>query len=290
MSSWRKRLLVPLAVGTLAASMGARAEVPERAPVECREQVAAAITALRPMLRAQCSLESAILAYAPGRFHAVDEGTLPQARASGTCPAGMADVAHRFCIDKWEGSLAERRADGTEVPWSPFATPLEGHVYVAHTSPNVIPQAYVSAAQAQSACRVAGKRLCAPVEWRAACGGSQANAYPYGPARRAGKCHDTGTAPAVALHVSDLNDPRLDQIPDTIAKTGAYPDCVNDYGVYDMVGNLDEWTGDPNGTVKGGYWLDTSQHGEGCAYRTIAHTFDYHDYSTGFRCCADLTP
>jgi formylglycine-generating enzyme required for sulfatase activity len=54
-----------------------------------------------------------------------------------------------------------------------------------------------------------------------------------------------------------------------------------------MVGNLHEWTADPNGTFQGGYWLDTSLHGDGCAYRTIAHPFDYRDYSIGFRCCAD---
>ncbi|QXD15378.1 hypothetical protein GQ464_000010 [Rhodocaloribacter litoris] len=28
-------------------------------------------------------------------------------------------------------------------------------------------------------------------------------------------------------------------------------------------------------------------HGEGCLYRTTAHGRTYHDYSTGFRCCAD---
>jgi hypothetical protein len=173
--------------------MVARAELPENAPVECREQVAAAVSALRPVLHAQCTLERAILAYVPGRFHAVDEGVLPQSRSSGACPSGMADVAHRFCIDRWEGSLAERRADGSEVAWSPFAAPADGHVYVARTASGTTPQAYVSAIQADRACRAAGKRLCAPVEWRAACGGTQANAYPYGPARVAGKCHDTGT-------------------------------------------------------------------------------------------------
>jgi sulfatase modifying factor 1 len=57
-----------------------------------------------------------------------------------------------------------------------------------------------------------------------------------------------------------------------------------------MVGNLHEWTADPNGTFQGGYWLDTSQHGDGCAYRTISHGFTYHDYSTGFRCCAGNEP
>jgi formylglycine-generating enzyme required for sulfatase activity len=75
----------------------------------------------------------------------------------------------------------------------------------------------------------------------------------------------------------------------TVAKTGEHADCVNDYGVFDMVGNLHEWTDDKNGTFQGGYYLDTSENGEGCAYRTTAHGFDYHDYSVGFRCCADLT-
>jgi formylglycine-generating enzyme required for sulfatase activity len=87
----------------------------------------------------------------------------------------------------------------------------------------------------------------------------------------------------------ELNDPRLNQLEGTVAKTGAFPGCVNDYGLYDMVGNLHEWTADTNGTFQGGFWLDTAQHGNGCAYRTIAHPYDYHDYSTGFRCCADPT-
>jgi formylglycine-generating enzyme required for sulfatase activity len=212
----------------------------------------------------------------------------------------MALVADRFCIDRWEASLAQRDGGGGEaaerrlVPWPPYQSPAPGHTYVAQSAPDVIPQAYVSGAQAERACAAAGKRLCEPVEWRAACGGSMGNAYPYGPSRVPGKCHDSGVAPMLALHAAELktgwgpaslNDPRLDQLAGTVAKTGAFPGCVTDLGVYDMVGNLHEWTADPNGTFQGGYWLDTSEHGEACAYRTIAHDFAYHDYSTGFRCC-----
>jgi formylglycine-generating enzyme required for sulfatase activity len=87
--------------------------------------------------------------------------------------------------------------------------------------------------------------------------------------------------------MTELNDPRNNQLEGTVAKTGSHPGCVSDQGVYDMVGNLHEWTADPNGTFQGGFWLDTAEHGEGCAYRTIAHGFGYHDYSTGFRCCRD---
>ena len=54
-----------------------------------------------------------------------------------------------------------------------------------------------------------------------------------------------------------------------------------------MVGNLHEWVMSARPTFRGGYYLDTHLNGDGCAYRTTAHGAAYHDYSTGFRCCAD---
>jgi hypothetical protein len=53
-----------------------------------------------------------------------------------------------------------------------------------------------------------------------------------------------------------------------------------------MVGNIHEWTDDAS--FRGGYYLDTQMNGEGCDYRTTAHSANYYDYSTGFRCCADV--
>ncbi len=57
-----------------------------------------------------------------------------------------------------------------------------------------------------------------------------------------------------------------------------------------MVGNLHEWIADSGGTFYGGYYQDVASlgHGAGCDYATVAHSASYHDYSTGFRCCADL--
>ena len=90
---------------------------------------------------------------------------------------------------------------------------------------------------------------------------------------------------------AQLNDPRLGQVDGALAKTGSHAQCVNGYGALDMVGNLHEWVKtDPNaphGSFAGGYYLDTSINGDGCNYRTSAHAHDYHDYSTGFRCCAE---
>jgi hypothetical protein len=86
-----------------------------------------------------------------------------------------------------------------------------------------------------------------------------------------------------------LNDPGLGQVEGALARTGSHAECVNGFGAFDMVGNLHEWVATdpaaPHGTFAGGYYLDTTLNGDGCNYRTVAHAHDYHDYSTGFRCC-----
>ncbi|MBX3192570.1 MAG: SUMF1/EgtB/PvdO family nonheme iron enzyme [Labilithrix sp.] len=298
--------VVAIGVGLVVPAVAAP---PESVSPESRAQVTAALRALEPAFAGKKrqvpasnkgSIELAIASYAPPRPHAVEEGALASARPGMRCPPDMVNVGDRFCVDRYEGSLVERLADGTTRPASPYHPPVstEGSVFVARSVNGVVPQAYISAKQADAACKAAKKRLCHPVEWRAACGGSEGFAYPYGPQKIADKCHDHGTAPMLTFHAdtmkrgwgrAELNDPRLNQLEGTVAKTGAYAECKNDWGAYDMVGNLHEWTADPNGTFQGGYWLDTSQHGDGCAYRTIAHAYDYHDYSTGFRCCADGT-
>ncbi len=301
----------PALVASFAFATAARAQNPDEAPAPCLAQVKNALAELAPAYagktrkvaqRAPGSIEAAIWGYAPPKFHDVNEGTLPALLGGGgaKCPRDMALVAGRFCVDRYEGSIVLRTADGTETPHSPFVPPpasARDRTAVARSVAGVVPQAYISAKQAESACKNAGKRLCQPVEWRAACAGSEGTAFPYGRLRVAGKCHDTGVSPMLAYHQAtmnrgwgqtELNDPRNNQLEGTVAKTGAFSDCVTDEGAYDMVGNLHEWTADSNGTFQGGYWLDTSLHGDGCAYRTIAHGFDYHDYSTGFRCCADV--
>ena len=53
-------------------------------------------------------------------------------------------------------------------------------------------------------------------------------------------------------------------------------------------GSYDEWTADPNGTFRGGYYVDTVINGPGCLYTTTAHDTSYVSFSTGFRCCVDF--
>jgi hypothetical protein len=218
---------------------------------------------------------------------------------NGLCPPDMASIDDRLCVDKYEASLVEILPSGDERPWSPYA-PVEGHTVRAVSEAGVVPQAYISELQAQDACARSGKRLCKPAEWRRACMGPQHTTYGYGEANQPGRCNDDGRSPVVATYgaTTDLgdrsqwnwdhmNDPSLNQLDRTLAKTGSHPGCTNGYGVYDMVGNLHEWVADPNGTFQGGYYQDTHLNGDGCGYTTKAHAAWYHDYSTGFRCCAD---
>lgn len=217
------------------------------------------------------------------------------------CPPEMAEIpvgpARRsFCVDRWEASLALVLPSGEERLHSPFA-PADGERVRAVSRPGVLPQGYVSAVQAAEACAAAGKRLCRAAEWQAACRGPERRVFGYGDRREAGRCNDTGRNPVIALFGrgrwtwETMNRPELNQLPRTLSPAGDHPGCTNGYGVFDMVGNLHEWVADPGGTFYGGYYQDVSSvgHGSGCGYQTSAHEARYHDYSTGFRCCADVS-
>ncbi len=217
------------------------------------------------------------------------------------CPPEMALVLDDVCIDRWEASLVEVLPGGEEKPWSPYLA-LAGHKgeLRAVSAAGVVPQAYISGVQAERACRNAGKRLCTPAEWETACRGPKRTLYPYGDSRRAHVCNDDGRSEHPVADLTrrlglsesrmwyeTMDHPMLNQLPNTLRKTGERAGCTNAYGVYDMVGNLHEWIEDAAGTFRGGFYMDTRINGEGCSYATTAHAASYHDYSTGFRCCMD---
>ncbi len=218
----------------------------------------------------------------------------------------------RFCIDRYEASLERQSPGGKASPWPGNqridTLGLEQELF-AVAEPGRKPQGYVSAVQAAAACEQSGKRLCKADEWIAACRGPEDTLYPYGNERRPDVCNDRfeklddhpvvrlfrevaepGTDPKLMWFPRYMNDPRLHEYPRSVAPSGEFEQCTNGYGVYDMVGNLHEWVDDAEGTFLGGFFMDTFQNGEGCAYRTRAHTIEYHDYSTGFRCCAAPAP
>jgi hypothetical protein len=211
-------------------------------------------------------------------------GAISEPAGLGGCPAGMA-LVDSFCIDRWEAAL-----DGH----SPFANPGSESLR-AVSAPGVVPQGYINQTQAAAACAVAGKRLCTDTEWLRACQGAAAHTFPYGDARVDGACNDARAChPAVQYFESSdgsvfsmIDNSCIGQLPDGLAPTGSYAACASDDGLWDMMGNLHEWTADPAGTFRGGFYVDTAINGPGCLYATTAHDVSHWDYSTGFRCCAD---
>jgi formylglycine-generating enzyme required for sulfatase activity len=224
-----------------------------------------------------------------------------------------------FCIDRHEAYLMAD-VGGALTPHPHFRRPEPGARYVARSEPGVFPQAYISRVEAKAACEAAGKRLCTRKEWRRACRGKGTQRYPYGPDGERGRCN-TGklhllrrffgaNPPGGWSYDAHFNNPELDKLPGFLARTGEYAGCVSDLGVHDMLGNLHEWVSDMvdqslvdeldaegvernrqpwkegNGVFMGGFFSTTSELGPGCYYTTIAHEPRYHDYSTGFRCCA----
>jgi formylglycine-generating enzyme required for sulfatase activity len=231
-----------------------------------------------------------------------DAGTTPDMAVVGPrCPDEMALVPMldgNVCVDRYEAAVVLVLPDGREQPW-PYDRPVDGMVVRAIVQSGIKPQAYISGAQAGAACRRAGKRLCTEKEWLAACQGPQNFTYPYGNTYMHGACNEGRTTNPVndcfgpgsgVFTYANMNDPCCEGKPNTVASGGTFSRCRSAYGIYDLHGNLHEWidatTETGNGIFKGGFFVDAYLNGAGCLYRTTAHAKTYHDYSTGFRCCA----
>ncbi|HRI71419.1 MAG TPA: SUMF1/EgtB/PvdO family nonheme iron enzyme [Polyangium sp.] len=231
------------------------------------------------------------------------------------CPPDMAAV-ESYCVDIYEAHLV--RADAPDIVLPHDETPKREVPIMARSRAGMTPQGYVNRADAARACKAAQKRLCSAKEWYQACTGPRKTKYPYGDKEVPNRCN-TGKPHLMQrlfgvgvpyTYLNHFNSPRLHKEPGFLAKTGEYSACVNEYGLYDLVGNLHEWVADDvsmrlldeipleygpkllgadgSGAFMGGYFSSQGEHGHGCTYTTATHAADYHDYSTGFRCCANM--
>jgi len=209
------------------------------------------------------------------------------------CPDGMS-LVDSFCIDRFEASLALVDGGGSLSPWSPYANPETQRVRALSVR-YATPQAYINQTAAAAACAEAGKRLCTDAEWLRACQGPAGWTYPWGDTAMPGVCNDARDLhPLVEYYGttdpwiwSHLDQPCLNQLPSSLNRTGIRDGCQSSEGAMDLMGNLIEWTSDPAGTLRGGFYVDTLINGPGCLYTTTAHTTAHWDFSTGFRCCGE---
>jgi len=215
------------------------------------------------------------------------------ASAQGPCPEEMALVTHdhgRVCVDRYEAAIVGWR-------YSMALDDYDASALRAVPAKGMKPQVNISELQAEAACAASSKRLCTEAEWTAACRGPSKLLYPYGDQYVPGACNEGRPRPAgVVFGMSGgrLDDPRLAEADNGMEPGGAFPKCVSAFGIFDLHGNVHEWvSGSPKaersrfGVFLGGFFADAKENGQGCLYRTTAHVKEYHDYSTGFRCCKD---
>ena len=141
----------------------------------------------------------------------------------------------------------------------------------AYEYPNVAdenPRDMVSHEQAVSLCEQEGKHLCTLAEWQAACRGKDNTKYSYGDAYKQNKCNTNTKA---------------------MKRSGRKEQCRSWYGMYDMNGNLWEWTSTaspdhPNMfLVAGGAW--NTNNGSRCTENKFSFYPQNQYPSVGFRCC-----
>ncbi|MEM9070816.1 MAG: SUMF1/EgtB/PvdO family nonheme iron enzyme [Myxococcota bacterium] len=185
----------------------------------------------------------------------------PVAGANEGCPEGMAQLGDDpVCMDRFEG-----RVEG------------EGDAAVAVVAEHSLPTEAVSWVTADLACRNAEKRLCTRAEWLLACQGpAGTRGFPYGDEHEAGRCNH-----ATAGVTTDLR----------VAEGGEYERCVNEDGIYDLVGNVGEWLSDANDDLRetiGGSFGTAARYAR-CDYANRSYQPTDTAWSgQGFRCCRDL--
>ena len=134
------------------------------------------------------------------------------------------------------------------------------------------PVTFVSWNDAQAYARWAGKRLPTAEEWEFAARGAQGLLYPWG-------------------NTFDTQRVNINQINKGIAPVGSFQDDVSPFQMYDMGGNVMEWTqshyqGDPEFYVlKGGAW--SSKRFEARGVNKTPGEASYQLSHIGFRCAKD---
>ena len=144
----------------------------------------------------------------------------------------------------------------------------------AYEYPNIpgeTPRDMVSHEQAKTLCENAGKRLCTIEEWQAACKGRDNLKYSYGNTYKPFSCNANTNA---------------------ASRTGRKTLCRSWWGMYDMNGNLWEWTATPSKEKSGAFLVAGGSWNVNNQSRCTESSYSFYSQNTynsvGFRCCQDM--
>ncbi len=190
------------------------------------------------------------------------------------CPAGMRYIP--------AGSLRMGSAPDDplrkpgEKPNTPtFVAAFCIDLYEYPNQPGSQPRVNVNYFSAQKMCADQGKRLCSEREWERTCKGPGNRRFPYGDDYNANACatQDQGGAPR------------------GISSSGGWSGCRSSFGVYDLSGNVREWTSTPIAPGQASYVVRGGSASQPdwavrCAVREAALP-STQSHTLGFRCCRD---
>ncbi|MCA9639408.1 MAG: SUMF1/EgtB/PvdO family nonheme iron enzyme [Polyangiaceae bacterium] len=229
-----------------------------------------------------------------------DGGALPEAGVAGLSSVPSSADAATVCIDQYE-------------------------------FPNIAceyPVVYARASEADKICKAVGKRLCDAHEWEGACAGSLRPLeveYAFGDRRMLMQWFNNKYSEKVWAYGSEKNHKKCatgsfknkkcgsgswSECGSNTYPTGAFPECVSAFGVYDQHGNAAEHMNMPlapeelasrgglgETEMKGSWFIfeNFEAHPDDCRYRapawhaTKVDAADSHrNFHLGFRCCSDV--
>jgi len=250
----------------------------------------------RPGPRPQ-ALTAASAVQAPATYRASPAAAHASVAAPSPCPADMVVVAGEHCtqveqrclqwLDDEKLPFARCREYAKPArciaPWIPMHFCIDRYEYTPVG--DSLPEGDESFSGASRVCTGLGKRLCTESEWNFACEGEQMRPYPYGFKRQ----------PVCNQDRSNLvrQTPTGQVLRDFRERSNARPACVSPFGVYDMVGNLDEPVVRDHavkdsrfrGALKGGWWMPARNR---CRPATTAHDNFFKELQIGIRCCSNI--
>lgn len=240
-------------------------------------------------------------------------------KTRGACKLGMVEVKGELLVDSYgredsdevesaqsktcstwiNKDFPARCADFDAASWKEAKAPFKQKAlhfcidrYEYPNRKGAYPWIVATYMESKDVCKREGKRLCTESEWTLACEGEEATPYPGSYEREGAACvTDQAWREFDPEALGDRDGPRAESEVDRLWQgeaSGNRATCRSSYGVYDMTGNVDEWTtsvrkGGYRSVLKGGYWGPVRDR---CRPATRAHNEQFVAYQQGFRCCA----
>jgi hypothetical protein len=200
------------------------------------------------------------------------------------CVAPQRDVKDTHCFEYWEGITAEEGAR------SEIAVCMDQ--FEAPNQRGAKPFVMKSFNAARRWCEERGKRMCTEQEWELGCEGGERRPLAYGWKVDRTVCNSNKSwRPFDAAKLIAGGEDAKAEVERLWqgAASGSHLACVSPFGIFDMMGNVEEWVATRAGrrwpgALMGGFW---AKPWTGCRGTNDAHEPTFSFYETGFRCCAD---